>query len=359
MGYKEFILGVSAVLILSGCGQKEDEKTIKVHPKVVKVFEVGSASSKSGYSYPGIVYPFKVSQMTFEVSGKIVNFNKKEGDRVKKGEVIAKLDDTLYNSNYNAAKATFEKAKVDFQRFKKLYDSKDISKSNFESIKQQFEVAKANLDIAKKNLEDTELKAEFDGIIAKKYIEDFAHITAKQKIIELQDNSKLKVKFFVPESDILKSQRDINIKKVSENFDFIVSFSVEEDKKYKAQFLEVSTQAEAITRTYETTLVMEKPKDRVVFSGMTAKIDINLKKEDTSKLLIPFHAIFSDSTKQKFVWLVKDDNSVEKQEVFTKGVYKDNIEIAEGLKKGDSVVVSGVHRLSVGDRIKVYEKLGN
>jgi RND family efflux transporter MFP subunit len=353
------ILFVSFLFI--GCTDNGKDDIAEVNnAKIVKVLHLfDSKEFKNTYEYPATIYPFQNTVLTFEVPGKITKFNYNVAQRVKKGKVIAKLDDTIYQANLNSAKATYEKAKLDYTRYNKLFLSKTISKSKIEEIQQHLNISKSNYDIAKKNFENTSLQAEFDGMIAKKYVEDYAQVVAKQKIVELQDNSKFKVKFFISENDIIKRDEKVNLADVINFASFYVLINNDEKLKYKAAFVEISTKAESVTGTYEATLSMENPKDINILSGMTAKVQVLLKTGQKENIFIPLKSVFTDNTKRSFVWLVDKNNKVHKKEIITKSLQSDSIEVIKGLNLDDTIVTSGVHFLKQNDTIQVYKKLGN
>lgn len=344
--------------LFSACS--EEKETIKQHLKIVKVLDLKYIMNRdNNIQYPAEIYPYKNVILAFELSGKIVAFNHRVGDKVKKDEVIAKLDDTIIKSNYNSSKANYERAKLDYNRFKKLYKLHSIAKIDLEKAKQKFDVSKASFEIAKKNLTNTNLIAEFDGILAQKFVEDYARIIAKQQIAVLQNNSKFKVKFFVPESDVLRVKGVLNLKQISQKFDFFVILGNSDKLKYKAKIVDISTNAENITRTYEVTALIDNPKNINILPGMTAKIIVKIKNQEKNSIYIPIHSIFSNNSAKSFVWLVDKDNKVHKKEVKTGEIQKDKIRISFGLSRIDKIVVSGVNFLEENQEIVAYKKLDN
>lgn len=356
--YKITISIILFGLLLSGCLEQEKRELKEKKPKIVKVLNLSNTINfKSSKEYPAQIYSFQNTLMAFEVSGKIVQFNFNVGDKIKKGDIIASLDDTIFKANFNSANAVYKKAKLDFVRYEKLYKSNSITKSKLESVQQNLDISKSNYEIAKKNFENTKLKAEFDGIIAKKYIDDFARIVAKQKIVEIQDNSKFKVKFFVPENDIMKVKQN-DVKSINKDINLFVTLSSDEDIKYKAKLIDISTKAEAVTRTYEATVLIQRPKDRNILSGMTAKIQIYRKSVLDKKIFIPLNAVFTNSSNNSFIWLISN-NKVYKKQIQIGKLQKDSVEVLSGLTREDKIAISGVNLLDENDEIQEYKKLGN
>lgn len=350
---------IGSILLFNGCTNEEKNIVEEEKTKIVKVLDLNTIDGFSNtHKYPALVHSFQDSNMAFEVSGKIIKFYYNEGEQVKKGSVIAKLDDTIYKANYNSALANYNQSKLDYKRYKSLYESRSIAKRDLEQVKQTLDVNRSNFNIAKKKLEDTKLIAEFDGIMAKKLVKDFERITEKQAIIRLQDNSAYKVKFFAPENDILGIKERISKKTVQENVDFFVSVGSLE-KKIPATFMDISTTAEEISRTFEVTLKIETQKDINILPGMTSTIEVLEKNSSNKTLFLPLSAVFTDASNNSFIWLVDTNNKVKKQKVTTGRLEKDSIEIKEVLKNNSKVVISGVRFLKENDQIKVYKKIGN
>jgi RND family efflux transporter MFP subunit len=357
--YKKITMIALCSLLLNGCFKQDKQEAIETKSKVIKTLNIKDSNSfKNSTQYPAQIHSFQNSIMAFELSGKIVKFYFNIGDKIKKGNLIAKLDDTIYKAKFNSAKATFEKAKLDYERYTKLHRTKSVSQVQYEQAKQNLDISESNYNIAKKNLQNTILKAEFDGVIAKKYVDDFARVTAKQKIIALQDNSKFKVKFFVPENDIIKANKSLNIEDINKRINLFVTLNSDQNKKYNAKLIDISTEAESVTRTYEITALINNPKTTNILPGMTAKIIINLINNNNTQIYIPLSSIFTDHSKSSFVWKI-NNGKVNKVEVQTGKLQQNKIEIIKGLHSGDKIAVSGVNLLNENDKIEEYKKLGN
>ena len=357
--YRILSIILLAGFIFSACEDNNQKIEKKPDVKTVKIFNLeDSINIKKSFSYPAEIYAFQDTTMAFEVNGKIIKFNYKEGQKIKKGDVVAQLDDAIYRANYNASKANYDQALADYKRYKKLLNLKAVSQNDFEKKRQNLQVTKAALNVAKKNLQETKLIAEFDGVIAKKLVDDFERVTAKQPIVRLQDNSSYKIKFFVPENDIQLLKGELSVKNISSLVFFYVTFSNDEDKKYKAKLIDISTTAEKVTRTFEATLQMQIQDDITILPGMTAEVNVIAKNGKENRIFIPYSAVFTDESKKSFVWLMNKENRVFKQEVKLGKPSKDLIEVLSGLNKVSKIVTSGIRFLNEGDKVQEYEKIG-
>lgn len=358
MYFKLISIILLSIIVFVGCEKKEEVLIEKPKVKIVKIFDLKDSNDfLQSFKYPAQVEAFQDVTMAFEVSGKIVKFYYKEGQKVKKGSIIAKLDDAIYKANYNQALANYNQANIDYKRYEKLFKSSSVAKIELEKQKQNLDVNKAVLQIAKKNLDETKLIAEFDGIMAKKMVDDFARVSAKQAIIRLQDNSSYKIKFFVPESDILQLKGELTPQYISSIANFYVTLENDVNKKYDAKLIDVSTTAEKVTRTFEATLEMQVQKNVTILPGMTAQVNAIAKQKSEEKVFIPYKAIFTDNTKYSFIWLLDEYNRVYKKQVKLGSVRGDFVEIIGDFEKGAKVVTSGIRFLEANDEVKEYEKL--
>lgn len=297
MYLKVLVLSLISTVVFTGCIEQEETKIEKPKTKIVKILDLkDSKKVLESFEYPAQVEALQDSTMAFEVSGKIVKFYYQEGQKVKKDSTIARLDDTIYKANYNSARANYNQAKKDYERYQKLFESKSVAKVELERQRQNLDVTKAAMQVAKKNLDETKLVAEFDGIMAKKMVDDFARVTAKQPIVRLQDNSSYKIKFFVPESDVLEVKGELTPKYISSIADFYVILGANKDKKYEAKLIDISTTAEEVTRTFESTLLIKPQKNMTILPGMTAQVKAVAKEATEQRVFIPYKSVFTDDT---------------------------------------------------------------
>jgi len=337
---KTILLTALLALLFTACSKKEDKKVEEELIRPVKILAVKNIGNQKKYlEYPGVVYPSLNTIMAFEVSGTIKKFHVKVGDYINKGDVLATLDKRNFISNVKAAKAGLNSAAKDLKRAKILIKSGAISQRDFDNAKQRYENAKSKYEIHEKALEDTNLVAEFSGVIAKKMVNDFARISPKQGILLLQNNSKLEVKIDIPEKDIIKSKGDL--KNVNKIINAKITITALENKHFPALIKEISTSADYTTRTFEVTLLMENPKEETVLPGMSATVRLS-RKVETNAIYIPSHYVKSNETKRFYVWTLDKENKAKKTFVEVGEFNKDKLHIKKGLNKNSKIIISGL-----------------
>ena len=360
-----FSLLAFAVFILvlnSACSKKQEVKQVEeirpVKTIIVKVPDAGGIRN-----FPGRIDANRKAELAFRVSGKVQSLLVKEGEQVAKGDVIAKLDPTDFQITVNDKQALYTRASNDYNRGKKLIKEGHISKMDYDKLESNFLSAKAELNLAEQQLDYTELKAPFDGTVARRHIQNFEEIQAKQEIITLNDNEILEVKFDLPENLILRIRRvegidDIEHSKAKHDIPVVAMFQSQQDKEYSLSFKEMSTKADASTQTFSMTYTMPKPQSIIILPGMTTMVKVDLSKfiDIDNVFYLPVSAVVADVALQGTVWVV-DEKTMQVAPLAVKvGTMRGNsIQIKEGLEAGQRVVTAGVPFLYKGLKVTLMK----
>jgi RND family efflux transporter MFP subunit len=344
-----------AMLLAVACGEEEapppEPQTLNV-----KMVEIGSAETGEIREYPGRIQAWQNSEMAFEVPGRIIELNFIEGMQVEKGFVLARLDLRDFEADVSKARANRTQAFADYERYQKLYAEGVNSKAELEAKEQHFEVSEAELRQANKALEDAALTAPFSGVVARKIVEDFENVRAKQPVLILQDLTKLKTRVTVPEADMGGESKSESNEELTARLRPEVVVSSVPDRKFPAEIWEISQVADPVTRTFEATFYFPYPEGLNVFPGMTAKLIAHLTGSAGSHW-VPGVAVTADDAEQPMVWRVDPQEMVVRPARVTVGGLKgDLVEITSGLDAGDLVATSGIQNLRDGTRVRRYGK---
>ena len=340
--------------LVFGCGRDDSGEELPV-ARPVKMLEVSSQSIGRRLEYPGRVSPIIQSELSFEVPGRISSFPVREGQWIQEGELIARLDDHNYQAQLTSRQARLDSAKADYDRFKALLDKGAVAQRDLESRRRNYEVARANLTITAKELEDTELRAHFAGRVARKLVDDFQNVLAKEPIVLLQDDTVLEIKVDVPERTLASDMDEVDLRNLTQKLISRVSITSIPGRSFPAEFKELATAANPTTRTFEMTFSF-KPEENVrILPGMTARISIDqVAAEGNSDrgFVIPSNATAIDDQGNNFVWRV-DQASMQVEPVLVKlgAMSGTRITIFGGLSNGDFIAISGVHHLREGMKV--------
>ena len=303
-------------------------------------------------SLPGRVRAARRSELSFKVSGPLMELPIEEGKHVKKGDLIAKILPRDFQTAVNEAKARELEAEQQYRRYKELYAKKQVSKADFDRYRAARDVARAQSEDARNALQDTTLKAPFDGIIAKRYVENFEKVQAKQAIAYLQFIDQLEILADVPELMMARFRGIGNIQ-IDATFDAVAG------KKFPLEVKEYSTDADPATQTYQVVLVMDQPSEANILPGMTAKVSATAEGLDDTEttILIPAIAVLEDAQKQSYVWTLNLETKTVKKVNVSIGQLEGskNILITDGLKGGENVIVAGAAKLREGVKVRPWE----
>lgn len=354
--FRVFWLWLTLTLVISACGEQE-QKTPEPVSRPVKLFTVGEMASPRTLKFPGSVSAVQQSEMAFEVSGRIIEMPVTEGDRVEAGKVLARIDPRDYESERDRARAERNAARADFNRYHKAYQADAVTAQQLDMARRALEVAEAGLQRANKAVEDTVLQAPFSGRVARKLVEDFANVQAKQPVMILQSDNALEMKVNIPEADWVGHKPVTSAAEIEQDADIRVVLSSLPDRAIPARITAFSTSADPITRTFEVTVGFEPPKDLSVSPGMTGHVAYTPAPEAApAGLSIPADAVVAAPDKSPYVWLFDSQaGTVTKRSVEVGELTGDNIQVVSGLEAGDRIAVAGVHTLSEGFPVHAME----
>jgi len=342
-------------LLLAGCNEPPVKKERTVRP--VKIHSIGSLAPEAILEYPGTIRAFQTAEMGFEVSGRITEFLVQEGSMVEKGTVLARLEATDYQAQWKVAQANRQKAQADLTRNENISkeDPGAIAQGEIESSRRALQVTEALLEIAQKAVADTELQAPFSGVLARKLVEDYANVQAKEPVLILQDNSVLEIEVAVPERDYVRQNKKNETKEeITKRLTPHAIISSLPDRQFPARIKEYATTADPVTRTFSLKLNFDRPDDVNILPGMTARVRVVIDPE--SAWSVPVTAVQADENRQPYVWKVDPESmQVSRCPVELGPLTDDRALLKSGVTQGDQVAISGVTSLREGEQVRKYE----
>lgn len=344
---------LTAALLLAGCSKEEVQEEVEV-VRPVKIMTVKSTAGSFSHAFPGQVRAARRSELSFKVSGPLVELPVEEGQHVKKGDLIAQIQKRDFQTALEEARALNLQAEKQFSRYKELYAKKQVSRADYDRYRAARDVARAQLEDARNRLADTSLRAPFDGIISKRFVENFQKVQANEPIVNLQDITRIEILVNVPEL-LMADLRDKKQLKITASFESIPG------KEYELTIKEYSTQADPATQTYQVVFAMDQPKEANILPGMTAMVSANVSSEENGSdqtIIIPAIAVMDAPGNKPYVWLLdREKNTVHKAPVTIGRLQgSKNIVIKEGLKGGETLIVAGITQLEEGMKVRPWEK---
>ncbi|MCD8559483.1 MAG: efflux RND transporter periplasmic adaptor subunit [Shewanella xiamenensis] len=347
------LLPLAALLpaVLTACTPAESSvQASAIRP--VKLFEVEQLEGGNLRTFPARVSANSRAELSFRISGELTDLALVEGQQIRQGSLLAKLDDRDAYNNLMTREADHELLEADFKRKTELLKRKLISQAEFDSAQAQLKSAKAALAAARDQLSYTKLIAPFSGTVAKRLVDNHQIVQANQGILTLQNNSLLDVSIQVPEAMAASLNNYIQ----QQNFTAKVRFSALAGMEFDAKFKEYSTQVTPGTQAYEVVFSLPQPKDIQLLPGMSAELTLALVKtpDQTASAIVPVTAIDKrDQDGRVQVWVYQAQSGEVKPTAVTLGrVTTEGIEVLGGINKGDLIVSAGVSQLSDGMKVK-------
>lgn len=336
------VIPVASVTLLSACQEASPPPAPEVS-RPVPIFEVGGSDFASGLRFPGRVRAEQRAELAFNIPGRIVEFAAKEGDSLPAGALIARLDPASFETQLSAARAEFDKARTDYARVREIWEkSQAVAKAEVDLKRTAMEVARSRYAAAKQDAEDTRLTAPFDGVIARRYVENFQNVQAKEPVVSLQNVNQLEIVIHVPERVMRSEPRRAA---GYARFDDIPG------QRFPVELKTYSAEADPQTQTYEVVLALTTPQDVSILPGMSAEVVPGdpIVNNNPSSVSAPLKAVGAGPDGRPQVWVVQPDTDrVTARAVEVGPVQGSDVVILDGLQVGERIVTAGLGHLREG-----------
>ncbi|MEE1945854.1 efflux RND transporter periplasmic adaptor subunit [Pedobacter sp. KR3-3] len=280
-----------------------------------------------------------------ENAGRVSAIYVKEGDRVSKGQVLARVDAEIINTDRETAEAAYQNALKDEARYQSSYQTGGVTQQQLDQAKLATRNAQLRLQASKRRLNDASIKSPINGIVNKKYIEVGAFVTAQgTQLFELVDVSKLKLKVNVNEAQVanLKLGDRIDIKS-----------NIFPTEKFSGKITFIAPKADA-TLNFPIEIEVANNTKNSLKAGMYGTAVFNFPQQAPSILIPRTSFVGSVSSNQVFV-LDKASNTAKVRNVVSGRILGDNVEILDGLAAGETVITSGQINLADGTAVSIVK----
>lgn len=332
-------------LLLLGSCRNETIKTVKDEATRVRVVKITPEDVSISVHSSGILASQEEIKLSFKTGGIVASIEVKEGDNLKKGEVMAALNLSEINANVNLAQNGYEKAFRDWTRAESLYSDTVATLEQFQNATTALNVAKSNLEIAKFNLLHSTIKAPADGIVLKQLVKENELIGSGYPVFLFGTKGKFwKVKTGLADRDVIR---------INPGDSAVVVFDAWPGVRFSAVVDLMSEMASPMTGTYETEMSLDGMGYRLA-SGFVADVDIYPSKRQTL-ILLPVGAVVEADGQKGFIWSVSDSGSAEKHEIEIVTI-KGSEAVVRGIPGGVNEIVSeGAAYLKDGMKVEVVK----
>jgi RND family efflux transporter MFP subunit len=403
-------LVVLSAALIAGCRRSDPE--VEARPRPVKTMVVEAASAVEARTFAGRVIAAREADLAFRVAGLLASVPVREGQRVKTGEVVAVLRPDEFRARLSslegqlsqaeavlraqqagqrpeerlrleaqvrASEARLANARAEYERFRELVGQNAVARSEFELRETQFRIAEEDLKSARQVLEasgrarqedveaaeanvrnlrarveeaviqlaDTTLRAPFDGVVAKRLTEESQSVAVGQAVLRFQDTDEVSVAMDLPESVIVAAKRTGEIESLEAEFASVPG------RLFPVEIREVAQAADPATQTFRVRTVMPAPEEVTVLPGMTATVRMTVRVgEGQGRLRVPLTAVYREEGREPVVWVVGGNGTVSRRPVALAVIRGGTVEISDGLKAGERIVIAGAGRVRDGMAVR-------
>lgn len=342
--YRKGAVALICVFLLGGCDRPGDKNEEESPPIPVETSLPVRGDVVAVYSGTAPIEAFAEADVIAKVAGEVREVLAEEGDDVKAGQILARLDGDRLRLELNESQARLRKLQRDFARNRNLKEKGLISEGDFEKIQYELEALQASYNLASLELDYTQIRAPISGVVSERFIKLGNTITMGEPVFRVTSIEPLVAYLFVPEREY---------RKISPGQPVSIDIDALGGEQVPTAVTRVSPSIDAETGTFKVTIEILDPERRIK-PGMFARISIVYDKHE-NVLQVPRSAIV-DEMDTTSVFVVEDKVAV-RQAVQTGFSANGFVEITNGLDDNDHVITVGQVGLKPDAKVTVINAL--
>tara|TARA_R110002074_G_scaffold104764_6_gene226301 strand:+ start:991 stop:2052 length:1062 start_codon:yes stop_codon:yes gene_type:complete len=300
----------------------------------VQTATVGSKTISQGLVATGEFKGWEEVKLVAESQGSIQYLRVEEGQQIRKGQVIAKVDAVSLNSQMSSSKSAYAKAEKDVARFERLEKVGAVSQSALEDARIQLENAQANIAQIQQQLGFTVVKSPINGVVNSLMVEETSFVMPGNEIAEIVQIDRLKIEVNIAEDNLSKIKKGQAVSIKTDVFPL---------KTFEGKVSNISVKADA-SRKFKVTIEVNNTKDDLR-AGLFAEVNFDtLKNYEEEARMIPRQAIVG-SLQNPSVFVIENEKAKLKK-IEVGAVIDGNVVVLSGLKDGEQVVTKGIINLT-------------
>ena len=401
-----------ALLVVSpSCAE---ELTQANYVKPVKTAVFGGSGVSTTRSFPGTAQAAQQARLSFRVSGPLIELPIFEGQEVRRGSVLARIDPRDYQTAVRNLEARVADLKAQYQamqsarpediraleagltgaparlleaaatlrRYRHLYENDNVAKAEYDQRRAARDVAEADVRAAEETLAVAREGARPEDLQAMEARIRALEAELRRAQDQLEDTT-LRAPYdglvaevfadnfeFIPAQQQVLSLQDISVIEVVAQIpealvarakrtgaaepDLIAHFEGLPGQEFPARLTEVAGQADPVTRTFAVTLQVRQPEEGTILAGMTAEISSRMPLQEQTASTLPVSAVVPGNQGDYYVWVV-DEDSMETRRVSVEvgDLTRDRAIVLAGLEVGDRVITAGASTISAGQQVRL------
>jgi membrane fusion protein (multidrug efflux system) len=265
----------------------------------------------------------------------------RDGERVKRGQLLVQLDDAQTRADVAAAEAALAESERLYNRSRELMATEALSKAQFDQLEATLKANRARLEAAKARSEDTVIRAPFSGRVGLRRVSVGTLISPGAVITTLDDTSVIKLDFSVPENFLATLREGLTVRATAPAFP---------GRAFAGKVASIDSRVDMSTRSVTVRALLSN-EDGALRPGMF--LNVTLANDEREALIIPEQALTPEAERQ-FVFVV-DDGKASRREVRIGGRRPGSVEVLDGLAAGEFVIVEGTQKVRDGVPVRTTE----
>lgn len=320
---------------------EKKEAIVKERPATnVVLLDVTPTTIHDQINLPGVIEPWTRLSVVAKVHGTVIELKVSEGDKVKKGQIIANLDPADFQIALDSAKATFELASANLRRQTTLFNKGITTPAEIEKLDAQVKTSKAALENAKLMLSRCTITAPISGVIRHLDATEGLFLNVSDPVAEILQIDRVKAVVGIPESDVALVH---NIQNVP------LTIQALNNKKIIGSSHFLAPSPENGARLYRLELAVENS-DNLILPGMFFRAQI-IKRICENTVAVPLYTVIKRQNHQ-FVYV--EENGVARLQSVELGIIEDwRVQVTKGLTSGSRVVIEGHRDIDHGHKLKI------
>jgi membrane fusion protein (multidrug efflux system) len=330
----------STCVVVAACGQQADKPRDRVaRQHLVEVALVQSDNLNVVRTRTGTLRARREVKVYTQEEGRITALPLYEGDKVGKGDVLVRLDDTLIRAQLSRASATRKQAEQDVKRLKELRTRKLVSEDEYTRALTQLDVARADEHVLKTRLGYTTITSPINGVVSARLSDPGNVVERHQHVLTISDPSSLVTE--LPVSELI-------LPDLSKGDIARVRIDALGEPVYQGRIIRIHPNLDPISRRGTIEVELE-PVPTGAAPGQLCRVELST--QAGRRQVIPFSALRRDDTSE-YVFVLDEEGKAQRLDVSSGLRLAESIEIKQGLRDGQQVITKGFLGLSPGKPVK-------
>lgn len=332
-------------------GKMQEQMSQPQPPAVIEATTAQRTSWTQAIKAVGSVTAVNGVEVANEVAGVVESIGFESGDRVKKGDVLLRMDTSTDEAALRTQRADAQLAQQQFDRNANLLPKRAVSQAQYDEAKANMEAARARVNEAEAQLQKKIIKAPFDGTLGLRLVDQGQYLGVGTSIVEINMLDPIYVDYTISEKELTN---------VDVGHDVVATVAAVPNKEFRGEVSAINSSVNPQTRTVRIRATLGNP-EQELRPGMFATIQ-TVRPQEREVVTLPRTAI-SFNTYGDFVYVLKENGEgqlvTERRSVETGGTRDGRVEVTSNLEAGERVVATGLLRLRAGQPVKIESEDGN